>query len=371
MAATNTDDTVDYIQKLMQGSGASINYEEIQRELNSGSLASKSDFGTSSVNRLSERYDHSDDISDIPQETFTRSNNGSKSNTRANKTVSERSSSPELTPTLSTGVSAKTVSERGQVVENAQARLQKLSQRLEKQGWTLHKCLKTVSTGGQGMGSGQAEEMCGLIETLLDEISQGHLKAQSKARDYDIIKKELAFVQYEQAAAKERNATKLVELKKQYRLGTLDPKLVQIVESYEDKLEETIANSKIEGKEYQISSPDAKALKIQDLQYELEKVTQECELLKLKLLSKPVKSREGLSTRQQIEKDKKDHFDRSSKFSKWTHEDLVVTLQDIMEKLGVPDVNQLTVALDQIVYVYKLLPQMEQVTFIDLVYKGS
>ena len=352
MATIQKEETIDYIQHLMQGSGASINYDEIQRELNSDSLASKSDFGTVSLvsNKDSQAYDHSDDISDIPQENFT-------------KSVSNKSHSPQLTPTLSYGFTTKTESESGyvsdQALEPVNNQLAELSSKLERQGFAMHRTLKSV-TKGFGMGSVPAQEMHDLVESLLNELVASNQKVQTKVKEIGDLERELNPMKQQHLATKERNSRIIESVRKQYTSKNLDPVVMQVVESYEEKLSES-GYSKLDNLKSPITSPDSKSLKIQDLQADLEKVTQERDLLKLKLLASPAKARPGLSTREQIELDKKEHKERTSRFQSWSRDELVSTLQNVLTKLGITDVNQLSLAIDQIVYVYKLLPQMEQV----------
>ena len=296
MAATNQDDTYDYIQKLIQGSGASLDYEEMHKALLENDASSN--FGTASIgSKKSDPFDHSEDISDIPQENFVKS--------------VAKMESPERTPTLASGI----VDDKE--MYQVEDLLVKLGSRLQNNGFSLSNNLKSVKSPGFGVS--QAHDMLKLVDSLIDELDSSNLKLQQQLKASDQLEREIQ------------------SLKQQSRE----------IEDYK-------------APQNNFSATNSK--RIHELESGLEKVVQERDLLKLKLLSKPPPSpRKNVSTREQIEQDKRDYKDKTLRFQSWSREDLISSLQDVLDKFGIPNVSELPLALNEIVNVYKLLPQMQLV----------
>lgn len=91
------------------------------------------------------------------------------------------------------------------------------------------------------------------------------------------------------------------------------------------------------------------------LKGELKTVQDERDLLVLRLINTPTRVK-GLSTRSQINHDK-----LSYKFDSLGATDSKVIVRDVCERLGVVDHDALMPALDKILLVFSLIPQMETV----------
>jgi uncharacterized protein YecA (UPF0149 family) len=228
-------------------------------------------------------------------------------------------------------------------------------------------------------GAGETPKALSKLETesVIQELQS---KIQHNEYVIDKLKFEASAAQQRQESQRIRNDRILEAIKQEYDIAspTTENVLSRIIAIYEEKLQN--AHSAKVGSPVnpfedlsEMSSPNAAnaneiklQVKLEQLNTELDQIKKERDMLQLRLIneSKTIhrdpNDTKGLSTRELIQRDKKQWKIMNGDLIGMTEQEMKLLIQDICTRLGITDYQNVGSCIEKIEFAVKLIPQMEQ-----------
>jgi hypothetical protein len=235
------------------------------------------------------------------------------------------------------------------------------------------------------------------IQSLVQQLSQKsnsptkapesveiqELKAKIQHNEYviDKLKFEASSAQQRQESQRIRNERILESVKQEYGFehSSAEPVIARIIDIYEDKLSRV--QQEVKSKQpnpfedlSDLSSPQHSTpsevklqVKLDQTMNELNMIKKERDMLQLQLINEQKSFKRdqqedlnGLSTRDLIQRDKKQWKLQNGDLHGLTHDEMRVILKDVCNRLGITDYDNVGPCIEKIQMVVKLIPQMEQ-----------